>query len=848
MSSSSGSALPSIQSGDIAQSIGWGRALAWFQSRGWAPHAFQMEVWKEVLDGKDGLLNAPTGSGKTYSLWVPFLIRWINEHGHPANAASAPGKKGLKVIWVTPLRSLTRDIARALQSAATEMDVPYNVGIRTGDTSAADKKRIKQQMPEALVTTPESMHVMLSQVGYESLFSELEAVIFDEWHELLGSKRGVQAELALSRLRALRPRLQVWSISATIGNLDQALEVMRGFPKTGAPAALVKSEIEKQVEVCSILPPEIERFPWAGHLGLNMIAEIIPIIRASTSTLLFINTRGQSEVWYRALLEAAPDLAGQIALHHGSLDKEVRDWVEDALHAQRLKLCVCTSTLDLGVDFAPVDTVIQVGSPKGVNRFLQRAGRSGHRPGAVSRIYFVPTHALELIEAAAIKWAINKKYFESRLPLQKPLDVLIQYLGTLAAGGGFIAEEVLNEVRSTYTYAELSKEEFEWCLAFLIDGSNALKEYDEYEKIGISNGRYYMANKRVAFRHRMSIGTIVSDPMISVKLQHGSYIGQLEESFISRLSKGDKFWFSGRPLEFIRVREMTAFVKIAKNTKGTIPSWQGARMSLSNRLAFGLILKLTDFTQGKVTDPEIEALSPLLWLQHKWSRIPTDNVLLIEQISTEEGHHLFFYPFAGRAVHEGLAALTAFRLAARQPITFSIAMNDYGFELSSDTLPDIERAIDEGLFSEENMHADMQQSVNGTEMAKRRFREIAQIAGLIFTGYPGKMKRNKQLQASSSLLFDVFRQYDPENLLLKQAYHEVYSQLLNEAAMEETLRKINKSNIIITHPQKVTPFAFPILVDSMRDKLSSEKLTERIRRMQASLELSADEETEEINW
>jgi ATP-dependent helicase Lhr and Lhr-like helicase len=810
---------------------------SYFEEKSWKPFPFQEEVWENYLAGKNGLLNAPTGSGKTFALFMPVLIDWINKHPEDYKTKT---HNGLQLLWITPLRALTKDIKKAMQNVAWELEVSWLIKSRTGDTSAAEKRLISKTMPEVLITTPESLHLMLAQKDYAKTFKNLQAVVVDEWHELLGSKRGVQVELALSKLKTINNEFRTWGISATIGNLQQALDVILGANSVDENAVIVKAEIEKDLRIESILPDKVERFPWAGQLGLKLLPKIIPIIEKSSSTLIFINTRAQTETWYRQLLEMCPELAGTVALHHGSLDREMRDWVEDAIHEGKLKVVICTSSLDLGVDFAPVETVIQVGSPKGVARFLQRAGRSGHRPGAQSVIYFLPMHSIELVEAAALKKAISEKILEERVPVQKPFDVLVQYLVTLAVSDGFIPGDLFKEIKTTNAFKNLEWEEFEWCLNFITTGGETLREYDEYKKVEIEDGVYKVKSRRIAMMHRLSMGTIVSEPLMRVQLMKGSKLGTIEESFISRLKPGDVFWFAGRSLELSKVKEMTAYVKKSNSDKGIIPSWLGARLSLSSKLSQMFKFKLDAFTKGEITDVELQKVKPMLSLQRKWSLLPDNNTFLIEKVKTREGFHIFFFPFEGRAVHEGISALIAYRLAQRQPITFSIAMNDYGFELLSDEEVDIENAVESGIFSTEYLEEDIQNSVNSTEMAKRRFREIAQIAGLIFTGYPGKMKKNRHLQASSGLLFDVFKQYDPDNLLIKQAYNEVLVNQLDGARLEETLNRINKQNIIIEYPPRPTPFAFPILVDRLREKLTSEKLEDRIKKLQIQLELDAE--------
>jgi ATP-dependent Lhr-like helicase len=652
----------------------------------------------------------------------------------------------------------------------------------------------------------------------------------------------------------------IWGISATIGNLDQAKEVLLASsspaPFLKEKEVIVRANLKKQIEIESIIPDEIEKYPWAGHLGIKLADKVLPILHNSTTTLIFINTRGMSEQWYQALLNLAPDLAGAIALHHGSIEGELRIWVEEALHEGKLKAVVATASLDLGVDFRPVETVIQVGSPKGVARFLQRAGRSGHSPDAISKIYFLPTHSLELVEAAALKGAIEQNFIESREPLLLCYDVLVQYLCTLAVSDGFEPDEIFKEVKATYCYQELTGEDWQELLYFITSGGTALQQYDEYKKVEIENGLYKIKSRRVAMRHRMHIGTIVSDAMLKVKFMTGGYIGMIEEGFISRLEPGDAFTLAGRQLELVMIKDMTVLVKKSNVKKSLVPSWMGGRLPLSASLGKVLREKFNEagdmvkwpssivneeLEMGnqksgiKSFDPELIALKPLFELQQKLSRVPKANELLIEQIETGDGFHLFVYPFEGRLVHEAMAAVLGYRISKITPITFSIAMNDYGFELLSDQPIAVDDSNVYELFSPENLLDDIQRSVNATEMAKRKFRDIAVIGGLIFQGYPGEHKKARHLQSSAGLLFNVFNEYEPHNVLIRQAFHEVLSQQMEELRLREMLNRIQHSNIVLTFPKRLTPFCFPIKVDSMRENLTSEKLTDRVKRMQQQL-------------
>ena len=816
----SGSALEPIES--------------WFASRGWEPFPFQREAWAAYLAGESGLLHAATGTGKTYAAALGPVAEWLVGNGK--RDARDGNAEPLRLLWITPLRALAADTAEALRAPIEDLGIPWTVETRTGDTSPAVRARQRERLPSVLVTTPESISLILSWKHGERLLRRLRAVVVDEWHELMGSKRGVQTELVLSHLRGLRPELRTWGLSATLGNIETARDALLGVGRSGR---LVRGLVPKEHRIEALVPERVDRFPWAGHLNTILLPRVVETVEAARTTLLFTNTRSQAEIWYRALLDARPDWAGILALHHGSLDRKTRDWVEEGLRAGRLKCVVATSSLDLGVDFTPVDQVLQVGSPKGVARLLQRAGRSGHQPGRESRVVCVPTHALELIEVAAAREAVARGAIEARLPVERPLDLLSQHLVTLAVGPGFVPEEALAEARETHAYRELPDDEWAWVLDFVTRGGPALRAYPEYARVVEREGRWVVEDPKIARRHRMSVGTIVSDAEIVVKYQGGGRIGTVEESFVARLKPGDTFVFGGRALEFIRVREMTCWVRRARSMRGAIPRWMGARMPLSSELAEAVRRTLDEARQGRFPGREMEAVRGLLELQAEWSRIPALDELLIERVKTREGHHLFFYPLEGRLVHEGLAALLAWRISRLRPISFTLAANDYGFELLAPDPTPLEEALAAGLLSPKELAHDIPASLNATEMARRQFREIARVAGLVFQGYPGQGKTARQLQSSSGLFYDVLTRHDPGNRLVEQAHREVLERQLERTRMGRTLERISRSRVVIEDPPRPTPLAFPLLVDRTREKVSSEKLADRIRRMQLRLEKAA---------
>jgi ATP-dependent Lhr-like helicase len=799
----------------------------WFASKSWIPFDFQTDTWQAYAEGKHGLLNAPTGSGKTYALWVPILVEILKLNQNKTRKSSS-----LKAVWITPLRALSVEIKQAAEQLISDLDLDITIGIRTGDTTQSERAKQKRKMPDLLVTTPESLQLLLASKNYPKTFQDCQAVVVDEWHELLGTKRGVQMELALSRLKTINSKLRVWGISATIGNLEQAREVLLGVdPKVLKNSTLIKADLQKNIEVKSIIPETMDKFPWRGHLGLHLLEEIIPIIKASKTTLLFTNTRSQCEIWFQKILEKHPEFAGELAMHHGSINKDTRLWVEQAIRNESLKAVVCTSSLDLGVDFAPVETIIQIGGPKGVARFLQRAGRSGHQPGKTSVIYFLPTHAIELIEASALKKAVESKTVEDRLPYLNSFDVLVQYLTTLAVSDGFYPEVILPEIQSTFCFQTLTEDQWSWALNFITKGGEALKTYDEYRKVEIEEDGLFKVNRKgIAMRHRLQIGTIVSDAVLTVKYISGGFIGSIEEWFISKLKPGDVFTFAGRNLELVRIKQMQVLVRKSKSKTSKVPSWMGGRLTLTSQMSELLREELYN-QDAEDKSPELVALEPIFERQRLESIVPRPNEFLIETFKTRDGFHHIFYPFEGRFVHEAMGSLLAYRISLLSPISFSLAFNDYGFELLSDQPVDMQEVLDNNLFTADYLLEDLSKSLNATEMARRKFRDIAVISGLVFTGYPNKLIKNKHLQSSSQLIFDVFKDYDADNPLYQQAFTETFEHSLEQGRLQKALERIATQDIVWKSCQKPTPFSFPIITDRLREKLSSEKLNDRIQKM-----------------
>lgn len=798
----------------------------WFVQQGFTPFPYQERAWQAYRTGNSGLLHVPTGAGKTYSAYMGPLSELIESP-----------QDGLQILVITPLRALSRDMQKALEAPIQDLKLPFRVESRTGDTSSTARARQKKSPPHILITTPESLNLLLSYEDAKERFASIKAVIVDEWHELLASKRGIQVELALARIRRFSPTVRTWALSATIANLPEAAQCAVGV---GQLPVLVTGQVERPVVIDTLMPPKVEALPWAGHLGAAMLEPLVDAIDINVSTLVFTNVRSHAERWYQEILDARPEWAGLMALHHGSMDRREREFVEEGLKEGFIKLVICTSSLDLGVDFAPVERVFQIGSPKGIARMIQRAGRSSHRPGATCRITCVPTQALELAEVVAVRTAIRENRIEARLSLKKPLDVLVQHLVTCALGGGFEKESLYEEIVQTVSYQDLTPLEFEWVLRLVRDGGNTLFAYPEYHKIELRQGVYVVPDKRIAQLHRFNIGTISSDSSMTVAFLKGKSLGQVEESFISKLKKGDVFTFVGKAVELVMVREMTAYVRLARKKTNVVPRWSGGRLPISASLADALRETLQRNIPSRKQDlshqqdPEIVALAPILDLQRKISLIPRADELLAEVLQTRNGYHLFLYPFEGRMVHEGLAALLGYRMSKGYKLTFQLTVNDYGLEfLSQEPFP-YEEMLNGNLFSEENLTDDLLESLNMSELARRQFRDIARIAGLVYQNYPGTHKTSRQLNTSSSVIYDVFQKFDPDNLLLQQARKEVLQRQFEQGRLADTLHRLQTSKIRLVTLRRPSPLGFPLMAERVGSQfnLSNESLAERLKKMQ----------------
>jgi len=815
---------------------------AWFAQQGWRPLPFQWQAWEAYLAGESGLIQVPTGSGKTYAAVMGAIAELLAETDWcPEQPGTTP--KGLRLLYLTPLRALSRDLALAIRAPIEAMGWPLKLAIRNGDTSSHERTKQLRTPPQILITTPESLSLLLANARAQELFGSLQAVVLDEWHELMGSKRGVQAELCLGWLRALRPHLRTWAISATIGNLEEAARAAVGNQPSVRQPRIITADIERKTAIRSLLPEAIDGFPWAGHLGLRMYEQLVAALDPAVSTLLFTNTRNQAERWHQCLRYACPEMEDALALHHSAIDRSRREAIEAGVKEGSIRWVVCTSSLDLGVDFQPVEMVVQIGSAKNLARLLQRAGRSAHCPGGTSQVLFMPTNALELLEVSAMRRGLAAGLVEVRRPPEAPLDVLLQHLVTMACGPGFEPELERETLRRVWSYRHLDDDAWQWCLDFLEQGGSCLGAYPRYRKLerqpldpGLPDGafRYVVREPAIARLHRLNVGTITADRSVTVRVQRGAVLGHVEETFVARLRPGDVFFFAGRSLEFVRLREMTALVKASKRQTRTVPAWGGGQMALSDLLAHHLREEVHRCAEGRLDSPELLALEPLLARQADLSILPRRDETLLEVCRTREGSHLFLYPFEGRFVHEGLGFLWVLRLARHHSGTFTVSVNDHGFELLAAKGYPFDDLLEEHLgelLDDRALEADLEQAVHLSELCRRRFRSIAQVSGLVAGGLPGDRRSGGQLQISAALLFDVFQRHEPDNRLLAQARHEVVVEQLEVHRLRAALERIRASNLRMERTPRPGPFAFPLLAERLNQRMSNESLLERLERL-----------------
>ncbi len=787
---------------------------AWFAARGWTPRPHQWAVLDAAAENV--LLIAPTGGGKTLAGFLPSL----------AELAARP-RPGLHTLYVSPLKALAADIARNLTGPVAEMGLDIDIATRSGDTSARARTKQRDAPPNLLLTTPESLAVLLSAPGAAEMFSTVRRVIVDEAHALAGTKRGDQLALCLARLRALAPELRAIGLSATVAH-PEAIAAFVGASRTiraagGAPP-----------EIGMVLPAG--RLPWSGHMGLAAAPEILNRIRATGTTIVFVNTRAQAELLFQALWKLNEETL-PIGLHHGSLQLEQRLRVEQAMAAGRLRAVVATSSLDLGIDWGGVDQVLQVGAPKGISRLLQRVGRANHRMDEASRAILVPANRFEVLECEAAIAGVAEGDLDGDPPRDGGLDVLAQHLLLMACAAPFMPDAMFSEVRAAAPYARLARENFDAVLTFVENGGYALSAYDRYRKLfRDSEGRMHIRGAPEARRARMNIGTIVEEPLLKVRLAFGPVLGEVEEYFVNMLSPGDTFMFAGRLLRFLRLRETVCEVAEGGSGEPKVPAYAGGRMPLTTNLA--------DRVRGMLADTGCWHLFPdpvreWLAMQKQVSRLPGRNDLLVETFPRGDRWYLVAYCFEGRNAHQSLGMLVTRRMErlGMQPLGF--VATDYVMATWSARQPlGIAR-----LFQEDLLGDDLEAWMAESSMLRRTFRNVATISGLIERNHPGQEKSRRQVTVNSDLIYDVLRKHQPDHILLRATWADAAGGLtdLGRIALLLARAKGRLRHMVLS---RVSPLAVPVLLEigreSVRDSMSEDELLAETEALVAEAEGRAD--------
>jgi ATP-dependent Lhr-like helicase len=772
------------------------RFAAWFAARGWAPHAHQLAMLEAARAGRSALLIAPTGGGKTLSGFLPSLIE----------LAEAPAS-GLHTLYISPLKALAVDIHRNLEAPVAEMQLPIAAETRTGDTPQAKRARQREKPPQMLMTTPESLALMIADPKAKQIFATLRCVIIDEIHALAGTKRGDLLALGLARLARIAPQARRVGLSATVAE-PEALGRWLGSG-LDAPVERILGRSGARPEL-AIMVPEA-RMPWAGHMGLHALPEIYAAIRNAGTTLVFVNTRAQAELIFQALWRINDDNL-PIGVHHGSLAVEQRRKVEAAMAAGKLRGIVATSSLDLGIDWGAVDLVIQVGAPKGVTRLLQRIGRSNHRLDKPSRAILVPANRFEVLECRAAVEAIEERELDGLPPKQGGLDVLAQHILGMAVAGPFLADDLYEEVRKAQPYAELPRKDFDDALAFVADGGYALSSYDRFKRLfRAADGRWHVIGPRVALQYRLNIGTIVQEPMLHVKLVRGPKLGEVEEYFVQGLEVGDTFLFAGQTLRFEGVRETTCDVTRASGDEPKVPAYAGGRLPLTTQLSRRVRGLLEDRNAWRELPAEVRD-----WLRiQQWrSILPRRDGLLVETFPRGSRNFLVAYCFEGRNAHQTLGMLLTRRMerAGLKPLGF--VATDYVIAVWS-LRP--ARQID-ALFAEDMLGDDLEEWMSESSMLKRTFRNVGVIAGLIDRQYPGQKKTGRQVLFNSDLIYDVLRKHEPDHVLLRATRADAATGLTDVRRLGNMLARV-RGRITHRHLDRVSPLAVPVLLEIGREQV-----------------------------
>jgi len=764
----------------------------WFAAKGWAPRRHQLEMLRAARAGRHALLVAPTGSGKTLAGFLPTLVALIE---HPT--------EGLHTLYISPLKALAVDVRRNLLTPIAEMGLDIRVETRTGDTPADRKKRQRERPPQVLMTTPESLSLLLSYPDSFALFANLNTVVIDEVHAFATGKRGDLLNLGLSRLQAIAPALRRVALSATVADAD-------GYRAWLAPDGDIDAVTQVQGDPgaepdIAILLPE-GRVPWAGHSGRYAAPQVMAEIETHNTTLVFCNTRALAELIFQDLWKAN-DARLPIGIHHGSLDIEARRKVENAMADGKLRGLVATASLDLGVDWGNVDCVIQMGAPKGSSRLLQRIGRANHRLDESSEAVLVPGNRFEYLEARAALDAVEAGELDPDVFRPGALDVLAQHLMACACAAPFKEATMLAEVRSALPYSALDAASFSAVLDFIATGGYALRAYEKFKRLvkegPEDNPVWRVSHPKFITQHRMNAGIIVEATMLTVRFRNGRKLGRVEEAFAATLTTGDTFFFSGISVEVEKIETEELIVR-ATARPARIPSYGGARLALSTSLASRVREFLHDDSQWARFPPDVRE-----WLevQAKRSRLPAPGQLLIETFPERGRHYMVAYPFEGWNAHQSLGMLLTKRMEARGMKPIGFVANDYALATFS-----LEPVHDpRPLFSADILTDEFVEWVQGSHLLKRAFREVAVIGGLVERQHPGKRKTGKQVTFSTDLIYDVLRRYEPDHLLLKAAWADARARMTDVGRLADLLDRAADTILHVDLP-RVTPLAVPVLV------------------------------------
>lgn len=786
----------------------------WFASRGWTPRSHQLGCIEAARAGQSHLLIAPTGGGKTLSGFLPSLIELSDRR---------PPKSGrLHTIYVSPLKALAVDIARNLKTPVEEMSLEIAIETRTGDTPPARRQRQKYQPPDILLTTPESLSLLLASPEAGAYFAGVKAVILDELHALVASKRGHLLSLALSRLRAHAPGLRMTGLSATVADARPLVDFLTPQNRTGIKAA-------KIIRAAPGAPPRVdilvsdERIPWSGHSGRHAFRELYKTICGAGMTLVFVNTRSQAEITFASLWDINDDNLA-IALHHGSLDIERRRKVEAAMARGELRAVVCTSTLDLGIDWGDVDLVIQMGAPKGASRLTQRIGRANHRMDEPSRALLAPANRMEMLECIAARDAIIDGALDGEAPGAGTFDVLAQHILGMACAAPFNPDALYREIITAAPYASLTRTDFDAAVEFVATGGYALKRYDRYRRIvKTPEGAYRIRDGRAAQLYRMNVGTIVEAPVLDIRLasmrgpaRPGRKLGTAEEWFFDGLAPGDAFYFAGEILQLERVEGTDAIVSRTVNDNPRIPMWGGAKFPWSTYLA-ERVRKMLSTPEDWRDYPE--QLRDWLEKQREFASLPRADELLVETFPYADRFFMVAYPFDGWLAHQTLGMLLTRRLErlGKQPIGF--VPTEYAISIwARQDLSDVDMAA---LFDEDMLGDDLESWLQESILMKRTFRNCAVIAGLIERNYPGQRKTGRQVTFSTDLIYDVLREHEPDHILLRAAWQDASAGFLDLKRLQGLLTRV-AGKVRTSALDRPSPLAVPVMLEIGRESVHGE--------------------------